>query len=624
MGVSGWNRLLAEEGWTIDAKSASCCSTSLWMEPNHRLAFASAAALADDDNDNGDEEEDPESSSAKNTRRQWLLSDRIVEIPPSSELHIDGYCLCFHLFDVAYARHRNSVLHSKSNHHQRPCARPNILQSLTPQQVRHLNPSFLPLKLLADVTTEFVRTLTNNNNTKNGMQLIVYWDGDRRVVHKHATDTKRQSRLDDEWNDYHLYCQSGRMPTVNKICQWATKLPKHRLFCAQVLHSLQASRAVTMVHCDEEADRILAMAVRNKPNAYIVGLDSDFCFFPDANYIPLPTLHAAKGGGGATLPLVTACVIRRDALAESLGLPDESAMLELAILLGNDYVDPDTAQFVDRPPPHPRRVGAAPKIDFLRERGEGFRVTSESDEVTEAMRFVRMLYSLESLEEEELFAVSDDDDDDSSLEESSLDDDNEENTMSMRPMYDDEDVDTSLLVIQPGKDRFFKDVVRRCLQAYVDQGLQDADARRPIELTQEHIATFEQLTINNNQSYKEIDNAMGDKDWRPEWLDVKVVYLIEKLIGKCIWDQYTSPIVSLYPPYFFFDQYKYHALLISHRGNKTKNVAPSFPLKIGPVDSPKAEEVRLVLPVDEFEDTILASVRNNKVTIIHGETGCGE
>lgn len=43
------------------------------------------------------------------------------------------------------------------------------------------------------------------------------------------------------------------------------------------------------------------------------------------------TLHANGS-------VVTACVISRKGLAESLHLPDEQAMVELSILMGNDYV----------------------------------------------------------------------------------------------------------------------------------------------------------------------------------------------------------------------------------------------------------------------------------------------
>lgn len=608
MGVSGWNRLLAEKGWLPDTSHGkSCfCTTSLWMD---------LSVTVDQSN--------------------LRFSERIVAIPSGSELHIDGYCLCFHLYTVAYARNMDRVLYSKSNHQQRPCARYKNLQSLSQQQVRHLLPSFLPLKLLSDVTKEFIQMLL-----KHKMKIVVYWDGQKRYSFKpvakgdkqaedgdeqaeladkqaaekqaeddekrdsfkQATDSKRQSSLDAEWSDFQQYCLYGRMPAVPTVCGWAKVLPKHRLFATQVLHALTVAR-VDMVFCDEEADHILAQAVRRKKHAYLVGFDSDFCFFPDVNYIPLSTLDASRN-------TVTACVIRRDTIAASLDLPDERAMIELAILMGNDYVNPTTAEFQNCSVAGNRNTNAT--LAFLREKGQGYRVTSSWVEVEETLQFVRTLYSLEDLVE---FELQDDDNHLLAI--------NSDPSATVRPHLPENSLDFQLAVIQPLIDRSVKEVVLRCLQAYVDRV--PVDDHRAM-LTQEHLTVFQQLVINERHSYKDVDKHITEKNWRPIWEDVMAVYMIEQIIRKSIWGAPKCSVVRLNPPYSFFDQYHYHALLRSVREKATLS-ALRTDTPLSPKTAVIAESEPVVenpsLPVDEFEDVILESVRKHRVTIIQGDTGCG-
>ena len=86
-----------------------------------------------------------------------------------------------------------------------------------------------------------------------------------------------------------------------------------------------------MVDCDEEADREVAKASANDENCYCVGLDSDFLMFPNTRYVPLDTLDASGS-------VVSGCVLTRAAVAEHLDLPSEASMIELGILMGNDYV----------------------------------------------------------------------------------------------------------------------------------------------------------------------------------------------------------------------------------------------------------------------------------------------
>jgi len=287
-------------------------------------------------------------------------------------------------------------------------------------------------------------------------------------------------------------------------------------------------------------------------------------------------------------------------------------------------------------------------LDFLRHQGEGYRVTSKSAEITETLRFVRKLYNLESLSE---FPFEQDSDNDNS---ETYDDDGgdyvvlnetasttqssgQEKSVTtaaagVRPVIDKDVIDLKSIAIHPLKDRSVKEAVLRYLQHYVDHA--------PIDdpktfLTQEHLEAFRQLTIDARQSYKVIDKEIADKEWRPVWKDVLAVYMIEKIISKTVQNSLGSWLVRLHPPYAFFDQYKYHALLHVLRN---RALSPPHPLSIAsstmlPSEEQPAIQLSLApppdsaerpeLPVDEFEDVILESVKKHRVTIIQGETGCG-
>jgi HrpA-like RNA helicase len=135
------------------------------------------------------------------------------------------------------------------------------------------------------------------------------------------------------------------------------------------------------------------------------------------------------------------------------------------------------------------------------------------------------------------------------------------------------------------------------------------------------------MSINERQTYKDVDKEIPDKMWRPKWDDVLVVYLIEKIVNRYVWDFRDSPLTRINPPYSVFDAYVYHALLRKARDAATSDTVPNAvaPTRALAVDAVEPEVVeRPSLPIDEFETDILASVRKHRVTIVQGETGCGE
>jgi hypothetical protein len=351
MGVKGFYRLLQKEGWLPDESASPCCSTSLWRDASVMHACPRFAS-------------------------------RVSLINPRSTLLLDGPGLSFHLYRVAYARHTARVLGKSENCRSSTTATScqSSVKKLRPEQATKLVPNLLPLPILDEVTREFVDTLKK----KHHMKLVVYFDGELRREVKRETDEKRQKRRPTEWSALQQYCCNGVMPSVDRCCQWEDQFPKNRLFIQQIQFTLRLCQ-VEIVMCEEEADQELAKHAARERNSYVVGNDTDFCFFKKAKYIPLKTLHAADS-------VVTACIISRKDLADSLDLPDDEAMVELAILLGNDYVgDSWTLDF------HSTEYKVI--LDNLRKNGKGYRVSSSDENQQNGIAFSRAMYNLENLDQ---------------------------------------------------------------------------------------------------------------------------------------------------------------------------------------------------------------------------------
>lgn len=574
MGVQGWYRVLREEGYVPE--TGKCCSTSLWRP-------------LDDVMDN--------------------IGSRLEQIPNGSELLVDGNGLAFYCHHVAYARYVANVTKRKSR--KESCCLKLKNADLSPTQVRRLLPNFMPLSQLSAVVHEFIKTLRD----KHRMKIIVYWDGEKRRVYKQETDNKRQARIPEEWNNFREFCETGLMPPAKTVCEWESLFPKNRMFGDQIMHTLEKLQIPSVV-CEEEADAWIAKACRGNPRAYILGLDSDFCFFPDIQYIPFNMLDAAGH-------VATAVVLRRRDLAASLGLANEVLMTEFAILLGNDYVHPANVQLDFNGGRHASSI-----LPFLQEQDASYRVTSRSEDVEETLRFVRSLYELEELDE---YAF----DDESSK---STDDEDADDAGDVilhlggspaRPNQDaagrfsmPAELPLEFCVVSPFSDTSAKDAVLRCLQAYVDKNLEDS------MITPAQLEVFRKMPLDNSQAM-----LVQEGDWRPQYEDAAAAYLIEKLVASVC--KQKSRVAKLLPPFSVFDQHKFHALMHVSRGGdvgpaKTRNgrnenlPGAGVNTKLFKDKKKMDKPEKVELPIDEHEERILESIKKNRVTIVQGETGCGK
>jgi len=248
MGVHRWKSFLIAHGWIPDPfMSATCCTDSPWRDPS--------------------------------AMDQPLFVKRITRIPPNSTILIDGNGLAMHLQSVAYTRYILEVLQfrkKKSRKHIDGARIGCSLVSVLSEQERILLvPCHLKQKILYGLTKTYIKTLKDS-----GMNVIVYWDGEKRFAVKQDTDSQRKDRRLDEWERLHQYCTHGALPQAKTVCEWFKLFPRSQLCGAQVMNAL-AHHGIQMITCEEEADRILAQAATGSPNTYVLGDDTDFCFFPD-------------------------------------------------------------------------------------------------------------------------------------------------------------------------------------------------------------------------------------------------------------------------------------------------------------------------------------------------------
>jgi hypothetical protein len=607
MGVLGFTRVLREQGYLPD--TSPCCSLSQWHDSSSSLTG----------------------------------NAHLEVIPSGSHLLVDGNGLVFHWYRVAYARHVASVVaqqqRGSSNRRTTPLRSPGgshrgstclkVKSSsssnnnhanplLTPTVVRRLLPTFLPQSQVSAVVHEFVTTLTETH----GLQLTVYWDGPRRRTFKAATDADRRLQRPDEWAHLQDYCATGSLPaTATTVCAWEAALPKNRLFQAQVRHTLSKLH-VTMVECEEEADVQLARDAQGQVHTFVLGQDTDFCFFDNLQYIPYTTLAAAGRQ-------VTSVVLRRATLADALALPHDSLLVELAILLGNDYIRPSSSSASNLGLDYGGKLGLEEICDFLRQQTPDYRVASSLPEVEESLRFIRSLYGLACLDD---FPFGN--------EEEPVDPEEDEagdevtHLQSQGHFAIPPEVPLELCKVHFFVDATAKDAVVRCLSAYVAKNLVNS------MFMPEHLAVFEKMPLDSSGA-----QLVQTGDWRPDWVDMGAAYLVENLVAHVC--KTRSVVAQLLPPFCIFDQHKFHALL---RVGRESNVALGLPPKgkpsrrvkaakktkkpaagAGPYavangqeKTPPAPAVKDVLPIDEHEEQILASIRKNRVTIIQGETGCGK
>jgi hypothetical protein len=358
----------------------------------------------------------------------------------------------------------------------------------------------------------------------------------------------------------------------------------------QVRATLSSYAKVQHIHCTEEADREVARASATNSEWYSVGMDSDYCLFPQSKYIPLSTLNASGTN-------VSACVITREALADFFNLPTSHSMVEMGILMGNDYVE------------SPKQAGfdfyaesLEDIMDHLRLKGADYMVTSRNPDVQLALNFTRALYTFQDLSD---FPFDEGDSDEKDNDHEVEDDLPPED----RPRLPDS-LDLNLTRLKP-LDFSLRDVIMRPIQSYIDTTPDD-----PPVISQQQFDCFLEL---NKALELNVDKRRDMKE-RPRWEDILAAYVIEKCIAYVMNAHVTSPVVKYSSPMKMFDFLSFEAMM-NEQLKADNNESQSAAEEKKEADDSNAAGMsvdRPRLPIDEFEADILESIAQQRVTIIHG------
>lgn len=554
--------------------------------------------------------------------KEWNASDAFLgnrnsppleRIPSDAQFLIDGNGLAFYLHSIAYARYVGSLEikgssngnnnNANGNSNGRKAFRcPTTNDIMADQKATTLAlPCMLPLSILRGVTKEFVAGLKHHVR-----EIKVFWDGPSRQRFKAKADQQRQLERDRQESYLELYCNHGTMITAGKkrnrnnknlkyVYEWKEVFPFSKLFGTCVRHALleEGGGRIEMIECREEADVELAKHASGDSRAFVVGLDSDFFFYKDIQYIPLTQVALLPSGG------VHAFVARRSDLARLLGFDhnDDGRLIDLALLMGNDYVDP----FLSLDVPEAINLSNVQSMVYYLQCHEDFRATAKNDEGKAAVDFVRSLYNLHSIE---AFPLD--------VNPSFLQDDDEDQLDGILHAQTEE-AEAGMLL----HETMVRYGILRYLQSTLDRAGAD-DENFP--LTEEALRAFE---LSSTPIGRE---SIPDLDIRPSYRDMKAAKFIERCISRVYRRSQDSLLIRTTPPELFMSRIHFHAALASLRAQSIETEVAQDGESVSEeriIESePITESIRL--PIDEHEEAILENIRNHRVTIIHGETGCGK
>jgi len=382
----------------------------------------------------------------------------IVDVVEGSKLCVDGDGLIFHLFRLSYRAHYKNVVaaDSSAGHH-----RSKLLKS------QLLLPLFTPLSLIHHVTTTFLSDLLSK-----GLYLEIFFDGPDQFM-KRRQRRRRQDQRNEEWENTRQLCIHGILPETGPAQSrsaahrqarkqfssveaadssddeaefFLANFPFGKLAFLQIKHSIREFAhissvlfrgSIQLINCDGEADVAVARASASEKAAYALANDSDFLIYGTKDkvvkYICFDQLNPSDKA-------IRVSVLTRSEVSDRIGLFCAEAMIDLSIILGNDYTGPllrhnDALKQKEywsslrwqRDDEYETLSSELnnrmqPVIDHVGERvAEGWRLTSVMEELKLAIEYSYALYSFgntecfrsraNTLDDDNNDVVDDDDDD---------------------------------------------------------------------------------------------------------------------------------------------------------------------------------------------------------------------
>lgn len=593
----------------------------------------------------------------------------------SSTLAIDGNGLVFHLYRLAYYQHRNNTLSSTSQRHD------EALQS------QLLLPTLLPLKLAHEVTTNYLSDLT----TKHGVHLRIYFDGPNQNMKSQVRQSRREQRL-DQWDNVRQLCTHGILPDGNGVSKFRSSAKKQAreyerqmntsesaydggdvdaelylasfplspLVMKQIERSIYAfldmspilpCGSIQIIQCDGEADSDVAKASADDASGrtFALASDSDYLIYgyPNENDTTEQQTSSKYLQFYQVDPFCdqkdfnVRSVLTRSDVAASLGLPCSSAMIEVSIIMGNDYTSPfvkhddafkrqefwrslqwcipgeEECGDGERLPPESELswFDIHGIVEHISERiSRGLKLTSDKLELKLAIEFSYELYSFGHTHGFPATAPTTD-------QNSSGETDFYARIFPSLPY----DFDLSS-AITPAADVNLIDASLFPLISYKTNVGTREDELSYIE--PRHIDAF-RMTLEMMNSVDR-EHCIGVPKHKMNWCDVQSLFVIEKCLLAAI-DE-TSLI-----PFHVFDQTTFHSCLESLAINdfsldnelvskNEKAFLDDVTTKLPSIQEEKKDDSPepLVLPIDDHKEKILHAIKTQRVTIIQGQTGCGK
>ncbi|KAL7553079.1 hypothetical protein ACHAWF_016337 [Thalassiosira exigua] len=668
---------------------------------------------------------------------------------PSSTLAVDGDGLAFHLFRTAYRRRRREVLALSAESAEAAGANNDAegrrRDALTSQL---LLPNLVPLSVLHEVTTSYLADLTD----KHGMKLRIFFDGPDQKM-KAKTRSERRGRREDEWENVRQLIINGTLPDdgsggnkgskfrsearrqsreyrrrsgaaggglagakggggddeggdgkcnddEEEMERFLASFPLSPLALRQVECSIRAfadalpDSMAEVIDCNGEADAAVALASALDPagNTYVVANDTDYLIYGnvelpgEVKYVQFHQINPSKESA-----FVGGTVLTQSAVAEALGLPLPGAMVEMSILMGNDYTGPylrvddpgtrrknrDSLRWVrgeggdEGEEKERQKLPGVRELDFYDSRdladhvaemvGEGWRLSSEDSTLSMAIEFSYALYSFgdvsafpSDVEDEEGDAEDGGDDEGVggrgvSSEEGATEDVSEPADVCDGGESEASDEDDGGAVFFPSLPRKLDLSLARAMHVPDDASICDAallplrsyinevsDGPNDVEYVQlEHLSAFQETCerVRLNQL-----RGANLPLLKLRWRDVQALNVLERCLASALDGRESAEDM----PCRVFDRLVFLSIL-------GESLLDDYPLDNEIVSKDERafqEEIEamlpppddeddncdsggetakpLVLPIDEHKDEILSAIATQRVTIIHGETGCGK
>ena len=556
-------------------------------------------------------------------------------------LAVDGSGLVFYIYRQAYYQHYREVMLL--------CEQNEQTQSFDDDMhfITNLIPTFLQLHKIKAKTNEILHLLVN----KHDLNVKIYLDGSLSRM-KQSTQDDRNQKIAAQYSNLRLTFQKEILPpsfrkgqsgnnmnsTSNLTIPTAESLmsdyPIPKLLFDEVLetmdvfsrnHELNASnsRIIELIHCDEEADRYVALqsAADLENTTYAVGSDSDYMLYgfpadirqsmsfigdPSVMYIPFEYLSFQADH-------LVGLVISRSMIASAVGI-DEDALLEASIILGNDYTKPfvldlnfkKTANFFqDTETDEERsRLKPADVIEHLSLLGSDYKVCSEHDLFQLSIDFTRDLYQFKQIDTYPLdIDVSIDIDIDKEGDVGS--DHREDNIDSDLTGIQKYDFTPSISAVEEMEkgDTSKQTICHQVLASFQS----DHNVHNLLQ------STFEFRADYGDDISKHVGESIFPKT--ASWRFLSMGMICEEAISVTL-RQRVLKGEQAYAPSDLFEMSNY--LAVCH------DSAEEADLNSDEETCDETHDDNKILPIDSHRERIMKEINENRVTIIQAETGAGK